>query len=135
MNLQPGRIRLEISLRHSPSKVWRILTVPEKLETWWAPNDFVAQVGKRFHFDMGPWGKQHCKVLVVDPERKLAYTFAEGSLDTTVTWTLRPDGQGTLLELVHEGFDLDSPMAKAAFDGMSNGWPEVLERLAKSLED
>jgi len=134
MSIQPGRIRLEIALRHSPAKVWQILTVPELVAKWWAPNDLVPEVGRSFQFDMGPWGKQACKVLAVEPEQKLSYTFAEGSLDTTVTWTLRPNGEGTLLELVHEGFDLESPMAKAAFDGMSNGWPEVLERLVKALE-
>jgi len=134
MTIQPGRIRLEIALRHSPDKVWRILTVPELVAKWWAPNDLVPEVGNQFHFDMGPWGKQACRVLLVEPGRKLSYSFAEGTLNTTVTWSLRPDGDGTILELVHEGFDLDSPMARTAFEGMSNGWPEVLERLVKSME-
>jgi len=135
MTIQPGRIRLEIRLRHSPEKVWQVLTVPNLIAKWWSPCDLVPEVGNRFHFDMGQWGKQACQVLEVDQGQKLSYTFAEGSLDTTVTWTLKPHEDGTILELVHEGFDLGSPMAKAAFDGMSLGWPEVLEKLAKSLED
>lgn len=133
MSIQPGRIRLEIALAHAPSKVWKFLTVPEKIALWSSPCDMVPVVGNLFEFDMGPWGKQACEVLAVEEERLLSYAFAKGALDTVVTWTLKPTPQGTLLELVHEGFDLDSPMAKAAFDGMSQGWPDVLHRLDLSL--
>jgi uncharacterized protein YndB with AHSA1/START domain len=132
---EPGRIRLEKRLSHAPAKVWAFLTDPALLSKWWAPNDIQTVVGHRFHFDMGQWGKQPCEILAVEPERFLSYTFAPGTLDTTITWTLAPDGEGTLLEMVHEGFDLDSPMAKAAFEGMSQGWPAVLDKLAAKMAD
>lgn len=134
MSLQPGRIRQEITLRHAPSKVWRFLTEPDLVSKWWAPCDIVAEVGNEFRFDMGKWGTARCKVVVAEPEQKLSYTFGNEGLDTTITWTLRPEGEGTALELVQDGFDLDSPLAKAAFEGMSNGWPFVLGRLTSSLD-
>ena len=132
---EPGRIRVEKRMAHSPAKVWAYLTDPALLEKWWAPNDILPEVGHRFHFDMGQWGKQPCEILAVDPGYFLSYSFAPGTLDTTVSWKLAPDGEGTLLEMVHEGFDLDSPMAKAAFDGMSQGWPGVLDKFAARMDD
>lgn len=92
-----------------------------------------AEVGHRFTLDMGPFGQQPCEVLEVDPERLLRYRFAAGTLDTLITWRLAPEGQGTRLTLTHEGFNLDSPMGRAAFEGMRNGWPAVLGRLATLL--
>ena len=70
----------------------------------------------------------------MEPERLLSYSFAPGTLDTTITWRLEPEGLGTRLHLEHSGFDLDSPLGKAAFDGMGGGWPKVLERIAPAIE-
>jgi len=83
---------------------------------------------------MGRWGRQPCEVLEVEPERLLKYRFAAGTLDTTITWQLIPDGDGTRLRLIHEGFDLHSPLGRTALDGMRGGWPQVLARLASLLD-
>ncbi|WP_030263174.1 SRPBCC family protein [Streptomyces sp. NRRL B-24484] len=116
-------------LPHPPAAVWRALTDPELHARWWAAGDVRPVVGHRFGLDMGPWGSQPCEVTAVEEERLLRYTFAEGSLDTTVTWRLVPEGHGTRLFLEHAGFDLDSPMGRTALDGMGKGWPGVLARL------
>ena len=47
---------------------------------------------------------------------------------------VEPEGGGTRLFLEHSGFDMDSPMAKKAFEGMSRGWPGVLDRMAPAIE-
>ena len=39
-----------------------------------------------------------------------------------------PEGGSTRLALTHEGFDLDSPVARAALEAMKGGWPGVLTR-------
>ena len=46
---------------------------------------------------------------------------------------LAPEGQGTRLTLTHEGFNLDSPLSRRAFEGMKPGWPAVLARLEALL--
>ena len=84
---------------------------------------------------MGPWGKQACEVLAVEPERLFRFRFAIGSLDTIITFALAPEGTGTRLTLTHEGFDLDSPMGRRAFEGMRPGWPGVLAKIATTLAD
>ncbi|MFD8735950.1 SRPBCC domain-containing protein [Streptomyces sp. NPDC059618] len=126
-------ITCERFLPHPPSAVWKALTDPELHARWWAKGDVKAIVGHRFTLDMGNFGQQPCEVTEVDDERLLAYRFAEGSLDTTITWTLRPENAGTRLILVHAGFHLDSPMGRQAYEGMGEGWPHVLDNLATLL--
>ncbi|MQS17189.1 SRPBCC domain-containing protein [Streptomyces kaniharaensis] len=122
-------------LPYPPARVWEALTEPELHARWWAPGDVRAVVGHRFTLDMGPWGQQPCEVIAVEPERLLSYSFAEGSLDTTVTWRLVPEGHGTRLLLEHAGFDLDTPMGRQAHQGMGQGWPGVLRRIAPALAE
>ena len=75
------------------------------------------------------------EVIAVENERLLRYRFAEGVLDTVITWQLTPEGTGTRLTLIHEGFDLDSPLSKQAFEGMKPGWPGILRRLDVVLSE
>jgi uncharacterized protein YndB with AHSA1/START domain len=113
-----------------PTAVWRALTEPDLLARWWAVGDIRPVVGHRFTLDMGSWGRQECEILQVEPEKLLRYTFAEGILDTTITWRLEPEGDGTRLFLLHDGFAEDSQ----ALRGMGNGWPGLLGRIEASLE-
>jgi uncharacterized protein YndB with AHSA1/START domain len=113
-----------------PTAVWRALTEPDLLARWWAVGDIRPVVGHRFTLDMGSWGRQECEILQVEPEMLLRYTFAEGILDTTITWRLEPEGDGTRLFLLHDGFAEDSQ----ALRGMGNGWPGLLGRIEASLE-
>ncbi len=126
-------IQLERFYPHPPAAVWHALTDPELHARWWAPGDVRAEVGHRFHLDMGRWGKQECEVVEAEPERMLKYRFAVGVLDTTITWELIPEGQGTRPRPTHEGFDLDSPLGRQALEGMKPGWTKVLERLEAAL--
>ena len=132
--IEPGVIRLSQFIDHPPEKVWRALTDPALHAKWWAAGDVKAVVGHRFTLDMGPWGQQPCEVIAAEPGRLLSYSFAPGTLNTTITWRLEPESSGTRLYLEHSGFDLDAPLAKMAFEGMSGGWPQVLERIAPAID-
>ena len=126
-------IQMDHVYAHPPSAVWRALTDPGLHAQWWASGDVRPVVGHKFELDMGKWGKQPCEVLEVEPERLLKYLFATGVLDTVITWRLTPEGSGTRLTLIHEGFNLDTPMGRQAYEGMKSGWPNVLTRLAATL--
>jgi len=119
-------IELDQFIAREPAAVWRALTEPELLARWWAAGDIKPIVGHRFTMDMGEWGQQPCEVLEVEPERLLRYTFAEGVLNTIITWRLEAEGGGTRLFLVHDGFEPGSP----ALEGMGDGWPKILAHLA-----
>jgi len=130
---EPAAIRLDHDYPHPPAAVWKALTDPELHARWWAAGDVRPTVGHRFELDMSPWGKQPCEVVAVEPERLLRYRFSVGRLDTFLDWRLAPEGEGTRLTLTHEGFDLDSPMGRQAFEGMKPGWPKVLARMESVL--
>lgn len=126
---EPGLIQLTEYIPHSPARVWKVLTDPALHAQWWAAGDVKPEVGHRFTLDMGSWGQQPCEVIAVEPERLLSYSFAPGTLNTTITWRLEPEGSGTRLLFEHKGFDLDSPLGKTAFEGMGRGWPGLVRKL------
>jgi uncharacterized protein YndB with AHSA1/START domain len=130
---EPNVIELDHWYAHPPAAVWKILTDPTLHARWWAAGDVRAVVGHRFELDMGKWGKQPCEVLAVEEERFLRYRFAAGTLDTIISWRLVPEGTGTRLHLVHEGFNLDTPMGRTALEGMRPGWPQVLQGMERVL--
>jgi len=110
-------------------KVWRALTEPELLATWWAAGDIAAVVGHRFTLDMGEWGSIPCEVTTVEAPTRFVYTFNN---DWTLDWRLSAEGDGTRLFLDHSGFDLDKAQDRFAFKHMGPGWrDEVLPRLAR----
>jgi uncharacterized protein YndB with AHSA1/START domain len=138
-------ISLETVLPHAPEVVWKALTAAELIDRWLMPNDFVAELGKKFTFTTKPrgdWdGIVHCEVLEIVENRRLVYSWKGGlaaddafaSLDTVVTWTLLPVDAGTRLSMIHAGFEL--PRNKSAYDAMSPGWGQVLERLERTVAE
>jgi uncharacterized protein YndB with AHSA1/START domain len=125
-----GTIRLERRIAAAPAAVWRHLVTPELVAGWWTPCTIRAEVGHRFEFDLGKWGRQPGEVLEVEVDRRLVYSFAAPTLGTTIAWTLAGADGGTRVELVHGGFNLSSMIPRMAYDGLEKGWPKVLDRLA-----
>lgn len=140
-------IVVEYDLASPPRKVWRALTEPALLGAWLMENDIRPEVGHRFTFRARPvpgWdGVVHCEVLVVEPERRLAYSWIGGSdentgyggrLDTVVTWTLTAtEAGGTRLKLEHSGFTEKNGFA---FENMGRGWRgPIAERMEKVLAE
>jgi uncharacterized protein YndB with AHSA1/START domain len=131
-----GTIDVDQFLPRPPAAVWRMLTEPDRLATWFVPGDIRPEVGHRFTLDMPGRGPQACTVTEVDTERVLSYTFGEGNTDWTLTWRLVAEGTGTRLFLTHGGFDLTNPGQQEAHRNMSGGWSgTVLPRLARRLAE
>ncbi|MHB8575976.1 MAG: SRPBCC family protein [Dehalococcoidia bacterium] len=130
---ETAAIECDEFLPHPPAVVWRALTDPELQARWWAAGDVRPVVGHRFSVDMGQFGQQPCEVLAVEPQEMICYRLGGGSIDTTITWRLVPEGKGTRLFLTQAGFDLDSPLGKRAYEVMGRGWPIVLGRMEPVL--
>ncbi|MFF0814541.1 SRPBCC domain-containing protein [Rhodococcus sp. NPDC003318] len=126
-----GSVSVDRFIAAPPEKVWRALTEPELLATWWAPGDIAATVGHSFHLQMPGFGSIPCIVTEVEPHTRFTYSFNGHWL---LTWRLVPEGTGTRLLLDHTGFQLDDKRELGAFERMGQGWRStVLPRLAEAI--
>ena len=127
---------VEREFAHPPEKLWRALTQPHLIEEWLMKNDFKPDVGHRFKL-RGDWGGVlDCEVLVVEPNKKLTYTWifkheqAAYNLTSVVDWTLTPTRTGTHLRMEQSGF---RPDQKQAFGGAKFGWQKFFTNLEQVL--
>lgn len=124
--IRAGRIEHEITYPHPPARVWRALVDPRELGVWLMPNDFVAEVGRRFTFDARPTlGWIAGEVLEVDPPRLLRCRWSGAFGDTVVAFELTPTAEGTRLRLEHRDWDDEHVGERDGFDG---GWHDKLTK-------
>lgn len=116
---------VEREFAHPPEKLWRALTTPHLMAEWLMESAFAPVVGTRFQF-RADWGTVDCEVRVVEPERRLAYTWDAYSLKSVVTFTLTPTAAGTRLRMEQTGF---RPNQTPFLEGARAGWPRFLEAL------
>ncbi|WP_437336634.1 SRPBCC family protein [Sorangium sp. So ce394] len=132
---QTESISFEFDLRHSPEKVWRALTDPELLAEWLLPAvGFKLDPGAAFTFKTQPYpgwdGTVDCRILEIEAQRKISYTWNVPFLDTVVTFTLTPTASGTRLSLEQSGF---KPDQKQNFGGARYGWKMMGGKLVDLL--
>jgi uncharacterized protein YndB with AHSA1/START domain len=132
---QADSISFDLDLPHLPEKVWRALTDPVLLAEWLLPViDLKLEAGAVFTFQAQPqggWdGKVNCRLLEIEPQRKLTYNWIVGGLDTIATFTLTPTATGSRLSLVHTGF---RPDQKQNFNGARYGWKLMSGKLTDLL--
>ena len=132
---QTDSISFELDLPHSPEIVWRALTEPALLAEWLLPViDLELERGAAFTFKTQPYpgwdGTVSCRILEIEPKRKLSYTWSVPFLDTVVTFTLTPTASGTRLSFVQSGF---KPDQKREFGGARYGWKMMTGKLVDLL--
>lgn len=137
MNEAPTGMRsvvIERALAFPPEKVWRALTQPHLIEDWLMSNDFRPVTGHCFKLRKVPQPDVgivvDCRVLAVEPNRTLSYTWEAYGLESVVTWTLTPTGTGTLLRMEQSGF---RPDQQRAYLGARAGWRQFLGKLEHVL--
>jgi uncharacterized protein YndB with AHSA1/START domain len=129
---------IEKELPYPPEKIWRALTEGALIKEWLMDNDFQPVVGHRFTFRSTPmpnWnGIVECEVLVVEPNKKLSYSWGSLGLGSVVVWTLVVTEGGTLVRMEQSGF---RPDQEAAYKGAKYGWQRFignLERVVAGLQ-
>ena len=116
---QPQELRLSRRYPVACEKVWRAWTDPQALSAWFGPGEpnsvLLAQldvrVGGRYRIRFQtPDGHEH-EVAgiyeVVQPPHKLVFSWAWHSTPervSRVTVALRPEADGTVLDLLHDRF-------------------------------
>lgn len=124
-------VTVEREFAHPPEKLWRALTTPHLMEDWLMKNDFVPALGHRFTLS-GDWGSVDCKVLVLEPNRTLSYSWGAMGLGTVVTFTLTPTGAGTHLRVEQAGFPAEAS-ADRYYNGAQWGWQKMTAALDEVL--
>lgn len=120
---------VEREVPFAPEKIWRALTQPHLLEEWLMKNDFKPVVDHAFNF-RGDRGAVDCRVVTVEPNRTLSYTWGAFGLESTVTWTLTPTSTGTRLRMEQTGF---KPDQQQAYNGAKAGWAGFFAKLEQVL--
>ncbi len=135
-------LTLKRRIKAPPQKVYAAWTEPEKLMQWFGPDagkvvsaETDVRVGGRFRIVFHTLdGEQHDvsgTYSEVAPNQKLAFSWAWRTLperESRVTLTFKPDGEDTLLTLLHEQF-----FDQAARDGHEQGWTGALDKLERLL--
>ena len=132
---QKEALSFQFDLRHPPEKVWRALTDPALLAEWLLPViGLKLEKGAQFTFKTQPYpgwdGIVNCRMLEIEPLRKLSYAWTVPFLDTVVTFTLTRTPSGTQLSLVQSGF---KPEQKQEFGGARYGWKMMGGKLVELL--
>jgi len=132
---QAEALSFQFDLRHPPEKVWRALTDPALLAEWLLPViGLKLETGAAFTFKTQPYpgwdGIVNCRMLAIEPHKKLSYAWTVPFLDTVVTFTLTRTPTGTRLSLVQSGF---KPEQKQEFGGARYGWKMMGGKLVELL--
>ncbi|MGE0154999.1 MAG: SRPBCC domain-containing protein [Reyranellaceae bacterium] len=135
-------LTLKRRIKAAPEKVYAAWTEPQKLMQWFGPDagkvvsattDVRVGGGFRIVFHTMD-GEQHDvsgRYDAVAPNEKLSFSWAWRTMperESHVTLTFKPDGEGTLLTLLHEQF-----ADEAARDGHREGWSGALDKLERLL--
>jgi uncharacterized protein YndB with AHSA1/START domain len=124
-------IEREVRIDASPETVFEFFTDPAKAVRWMGTAATLdPRPGGVYRVEIGPYIALG-EFVEVDPPNRITWTWggendpetAPGS--TTVEIHLTPDGDGTLVRLVHR----DLPTERSA-QGHAHGWDQYLARLA-----
>jgi uncharacterized protein YndB with AHSA1/START domain len=126
-------IEMRIEFDVSPERVWRALTLPEEIASWFGDTaELDLRPGGSGSFGWEDHGTCSVRVEVVEPPTRLVWRWAKDpdvdvdeGVSTSVEWVLkeRADG-GTLLELTESGFETDDHLEEN-----TGGWKAELAEL------
>jgi uncharacterized protein YndB with AHSA1/START domain len=133
-------LTLKRRLNAPAEKVYAAWTDPEKIVKWFGPDagpvtkaEIDLRVGGGYTIAFSTQDGEHHQVggvyREVVPNQKLVFTWAWHTMkerESLVTVTVKPDGAGSILTLLHEKF-----FDEAARDGHKLGWSGSLDKLEK----
>jgi uncharacterized protein YndB with AHSA1/START domain len=126
-------------LKAPPEHVWVFLTDPDRLAEWFHRGSGELSEGGDWVLQNNSYGKEGdrlCwgKVLEMKKPERLVHTFTHGMLqgvETKCSWTLEKVMGGTILTLVHDGWDKVEEDAFGMAANHDSGWDDHLARMRK----
>ena len=79
----------------------------------------------------GDWGSVDCKVLTIEPNKTLSYTWDAMGLESTVDLDADAHGAGTHLRMEQSGF---KPDQEQAYQGAKFGWQKFFGQAGTGVE-
>lgn len=139
--IEPTVLKMERLLSGPIERVWSYLTESELRRQWLASGDMDLKPGTEFEFvwrndeltdppgerpeGMGAENRMVCKILDVDPPRRL---FISWGVQSDVLFELSPNGADTLLTITHR-----RPPTREVLLSVSAGWHAHVDVLAARL--
>jgi uncharacterized protein YndB with AHSA1/START domain len=121
----PDALRHEVRIEAPPEVVFRHFTDPARMVEWFGISALLdPRPGGAFRVNVTGPDVVAGEYVVVEPPRRVVFTWGfrePGSSQVEVT--LEPDGEGTLLVLLHHG------LTGEAREHHSEGWAHYLARL------
>jgi len=126
----------EIMIEATPETIWPFLTEPDNLVEWHGTvADIDPRPGGIYRVLVGGKFQSAGEYVEVVPLEKVVFTFGWDEADhpipagsTTIEISLHPEGDKTLVRLVHSGLPDD------AVNDHGNGWAHYLDRLSVRVE-
>ena len=116
-------------------KVWNAISLAEEISEWFIKADFKAEAGYQYTF-IHEQTVINGEVLKANPVYELVYTWVVSGTDieTTVSWKLEENSQGTFLTLEHSGIsNYPGDTAVMMFNNYKEGWDTCAENLKNYL--
>ena len=144
------RIEKTVFLEAPVEKAWHALTDHEQFGSWFrVALEAPFKVGEESVGQITYPGYEHVvwrvRVTAIEPMTRFAFTWHPHGIDpdydysveepTTITFTLKPEGSGTRLNLVESGFDrLPENRRAEAWRGNDGGWAEQMDNIKAYVE-
>lgn len=120
-------VRIEREFPHAIEKVWRAVTTPEHLGQWFpSPVELDLRPGGEIRFVAFEGHEATGTVELVEPPRRLTFTWGTDRLTFELTWNVRRSDSTTLV-LIHT---FDDRYGAASF---ATGWGMCLDGLGSVL--
>ena len=128
-------LKHQIDIKASPQQVYAALATTTGLASWWTADARAEQkIGGKAKFGFNRRGAVYrMRIVALDPARQVVWSCLGEHPEwrnTSLTWTITPDGAGSVLRFTHGGWKAESD-----FFAMCNStWGELMYRLKGYLE-
>lgn len=147
MGIEHGIIEQRVFIQATPARVWEAFADREQFEQWFGvklsgtmTEGATISMGSRQCEGSNEDGSYPFTITSMQPERELAWMWTPGrrmpgrdyenSPKTTVTITLAPHVDGTMVTVVESGFDqFDEEWMNAILCDNINGWVHQMKSL------